>query len=415
MNCTNNDLDARDRRGASCESGYTSDTYYCGVFDDEDFSAFEDCCDCGGGTRGGTRNASNNNSCIAPNVPYGRDLNNTACTPLSVVAAGTMCTFIPLDGFICPESPGRCEGGSFENKISRCRFLVSEEDEASWELVILISSGLVVCGIIVGVFVWRYLAPKLEESGVIKVRRSTRRSFYSQRDMIRNIQINTSERDVQERAMEESRSIHEDIDSCVTFEIQWRDLQVREMLKLNTSYRGRLNLPNVKDVSVTLNKIESNRASRKTKNDYAVDETLLRELHLIGRYPRLIFVYGYAILTKQIRRLVDIDADWILVKECTNHGTLDRLLYNTNDHLKKQRRLSRKSSVSSSPMSKHKSTVRKPTWGQRMVWAIDIADALTYLEHHGITHGNLRTTSCYLFLEDSAALDFMSDDAVSPI
>ena len=43
MNCTNNDLDARDRRGASCESGYTSDTYYCGVFDDEDFSAFEHC------------------------------------------------------------------------------------------------------------------------------------------------------------------------------------------------------------------------------------------------------------------------------------------------------------------------------------------------------------------------------------
>ena len=125
MNCTNNDLDARDRRGASCESGYTSDTYYCGVFDDEDFSAFEDCCDCGGGIR----ISSNDDSCVAPNVPYGRELNNTACTPLSVVAAGTMCTFIPLDGFICPESPGRCEGGSFENKISRCRFFVPDTPE----------------------------------------------------------------------------------------------------------------------------------------------------------------------------------------------------------------------------------------------------------------------------------------------
>ena len=109
MNCTNLDLDdVHDRRQHTCES-YTSDPYYCGVFDDEDFSAFELCCECGGGRR---ENLSSD-VCVSPNVYYGRELsNNTVCTPLSVVTSGTICTFIPLEGFTCPESPGRCEGVS---------------------------------------------------------------------------------------------------------------------------------------------------------------------------------------------------------------------------------------------------------------------------------------------------------------
>ena len=68
-----------------------------------------------------------------------------------------------------------------------------------------------------------------------------------------------------------------------------------------------------------------------------------------------------------------------------------------------------------SPVSEHSGIDRKPSWRERMIWAIDIAEALAYLEHHSFYHGNLRTTCCYLFLEDSTAFDFMNDDDDSDI
>ena len=50
MSCVDLDFEGRDSRGKSCSSGdYDTDENICGRYDDEDFTANQICCDCGGG------------------------------------------------------------------------------------------------------------------------------------------------------------------------------------------------------------------------------------------------------------------------------------------------------------------------------------------------------------------------------
>lgn len=112
-------------------------------------------------------------------------------------------------------------------------------------------------------------------------------------------------------------------------------------------------------------------------------------------------------LTKQIKRLVDIDAQWVLVNELLEYGTLDEVLYGginkrgiNDDH--GGRRTTRSRSSSS------RREERGPSWSSRLQWSLDIAEAIVFLRHHGFTHGNIRSTSCYLFPTNEGN-DFMDE------
>ena len=131
---------------------------------------------------------------------------------------------------------------------------------------------------------------------------------------------------MQESAMVNSAEMHDQVHR--SYRMMWRDIKLEKELTRDKIWLARITFGSSKNVLCVLKNTDSSNRGRKGRNtSVVINESAIEELHMLGRHPRIVFTFGFAVVTKEAKRLVGIDAHWLLVSEYLEHGTMDALLH----------------------------------------------------------------------------------------